>query len=451
METSIEVLGTGGHPTALELRNGSKTSPMRKNVLIVVAACVILAAVAFFALRSRRHDSVEAAPEPPAASIATVKRGSIVETMELAGQFQAYQVVDIHPKVSGYIQHIYVDIGDKVHTGQTLAVLEVPELVQQLQETVAGLARSKDEITRAQHEVTRAESEYAAVHADNVRLQATAKAEPGLIAQQELDDALAKDLAAAAKIDADKAALAAAERGAEVASADRDRVGALNAYTNVISPLDGVVTWRYADTGALIQSGRDSNAASLPIVKVSQSGLLRLRLPVPEDAIKYIKMGDEMQVRVDALNRSFTGKVVRFAREVNFETRTMQTEVDVENKDLSIDPGMYAIVELTLAGAQNVLTVPVEALVVSGGNNRIVYVLDSQNRIHQRTVQIGIEGTKLAEVKSGLKEGERIVSGGNAKYEDGELVTPVFVNQPTWDSTRSINSTADANDQGVTQ
>ena len=97
-------------------------------------------------------------------------------------------------------------------------------------------------------------------------------------------------------------------------------------YTNVVAPLDGVIVWRYADTGALIQSGTNSNDQDIPIVRLSQSGLLRLRMPVPEDDVRYVHVGDPIQVRVDAIGRSFTGKIVRFTRDVNFETRTMETE-----------------------------------------------------------------------------------------------------------------------------
>ena len=158
-------------------------------------------------------------------------------------------------------------------------------------------------------------------------------------------------LAAVTQVDAAKAALSAAHgKGRKCLRADNRRVWArCERHTpHVTAPLDGVITWRYADTGALIQSGTDSNSQALPIVKLAQSGLLRLRMPVPEDAVRYVKVGDTMLVRVDALDRSFTGKVVRFTRNVNFETRTMETEVDVENKDLSIDPGMYANTQLLL-------------------------------------------------------------------------------------------------------
>ena len=131
-----------------------------------------------------------------------------------------------------------------------------------------------------------------------------------------------------------------------------------------------MIVWRYADTGALIQSGTNSNEQDIPIVRLSQSGLLRLRMPIPENDVQFVHIGDPMQVRVDAIGRSFTGKIVRFTRDVNFETRTMETEIDVENQDLSISPGMYANTEMQLARASNVTTIPVEALVLKGNGKQ---------------------------------------------------------------------------------
>jgi RND family efflux transporter MFP subunit len=415
---------------------------MRTRFVLFISACAVLGLIAWLVFRSHANGRVEAAPEPPAARVSVAERGSVSHVLALAGQFQPYQVIDVHPKVSGFIRSIKVDIGDRVRQGQTLAVLEVPELQAQLEGTVAQVSRSKDEILRAQHEVSAAEARYSSLHADNTRLQQAAKAQPGLIAQQELDDASSKDLAAAAQVDAAKAALASAQGGADVARADNRRVGAMENYTNVTAPIDGVITWRYADTGALIQSGTDSNNQALPIVKLAQSGLLRLRMPVPEDAVRYVKAGDAMQVRVDALERSFTGKVVRFTRDVNFETRTMETEVDVENKDLSIDPGMYANTQLQLSHAEDVLTIPVEALVFRD-NRDTVYALDSQNRVHQRAVETGLRGSRLAEIKSGLAEGERVIVGGQEKYQEGERVTPVVEPRQANDVTRDPGSTID--------
>ena len=418
---------------------------MPKRLIFLIAACAVLGFAAWLVFRPRGAGKVEAAPEPAAARVAVVERGSVSHVLALAGQFQPYQVIDVHPKVSGFIRSIKVDIGDRVRQGQTLAVLEVPELQAQLEGTVAQVSRSKDEITRAQHEVAAAEARYSALHANNERLQQAAKAQPGLVAQQELDDAFSKDLSAGAQVDAAKAALSAAQGGAEVARADNRRVGAMENYTNVVAPIDGVITWRYADTGALIQSGTDSNSQALPIVKLAQSGLLRLRMPVPEDAVRYVKVGDALRVRVDALERSFTGKVVRFTRDVNFETRTMETEVDVENKDLSIDPGMYANTQLQLDHADDVLTIPVEALVLRD-NKDIVYVLDSSNHVHPRTVEVGLRGSRLAEIRSGLAEGDRVIVGGQEKYHEGERVTPVVEPGTSSDVTREAGSTIDLHD-----
>ena len=382
--------------------------------------------------RARGKNSEANAAEIPSAIIAPVTRATITHTLNLAGQFQPYQVVDVHAKVSGYIRHIYVDIGDKVRQGEVLAVLEVPELDAQLKGTVSELAGSKDEITRAEHEVARAQSEHTALHADYTRLKQASAAEPGLIAEQELDNAQSKDLASEAQVDAAKAALSAAKQQSETASANHERVSDLADYTRVTAPLNGVITWRYADTGALIQAGTASDVQSLPVVKLSQSDLLRLRLPVPEDAVEYIHEGADVNVQVDALHRSFAGKVVRFTRNVSLDTRTMETEIDVPNKDLSLTPGMYANTTLELERKVNVLTIPVQA-VLRNGDQSSVLVLDSQNHVHARKVTLGLQGSTLVEVKEGLAEGDRVITGGQSNYQIGETVKPKFQDLPRTD------------------
>jgi RND family efflux transporter MFP subunit len=382
--------------------------------------------------RARSKSSEANAAEIPSAIIAPVTRATITHTLNLAGQFQPYQVVDVHAKVSGYIRHIYVDIGDKVHQGEVLAVLEVPELDAQLKGTVSELAGSKDEITRAEHEVARAQSEHTALHADYTRLKQASAAQPGLIAEQELDNAQSKDLASEAQVDAAKAALAAAKQQSETAGANHERVSDLADYTRVTAPLNGVITWRYADTGALIQAGTASDVQALPLVKLSQSDLLRLRLPVPEDAVEYIHEGADVNVQVDALHRSFAGKVVRFTRNVSLDTRTMETEIDVPNKDLSLTPGMYANTTLELERKVNVLTIPVQA-VLHNGDQSSVLLLDGQNHVHTRKVTLGLQGSTLVEVKEGLAEGDRVITGGQSNYQIGETVKPKFEDLPRTD------------------
>ena len=414
-----------------------KQSRLRLVTILLPAVSLGLAVAGCKDSQENAHSSA-----PPSAAISTVQRGNISHVLSLAGQFQPYQVVDVHAKVSGYLRHIYVDIGDKVREGETLGVLEVPELSAQYRSTQSEQARSKDEIARAQNELARAKSMHMAVQANYDRLQKAAKAQPGLIAQQELDDAQSKAEASAAQIDAAESALSASRQGSDAATADMQRVGALESYTKITAPLSGVVIWRYADTGALIQAGTSSDVQSLPLIKLSQSDLLRLRLPVPEDAVGYVHEGDTIQIRVDALNRSITGKIVRFTRNVSLDTRTMETEVDVPNKDLSITPGMYANTYLQLAHKENVLTIPLLAVQRQNGKATVL-IVDAQNHVQSRNVELGVQGSILVEVKSGLEEGDKVVLGDQGKYHADEVVTPRPQQEPANDIMREEGGMTD--------
>jgi multidrug efflux pump subunit AcrA (membrane-fusion protein) len=263
----------------------------RKNTLLLLAASGLLATSAISACHS---SGAAAGPVTPTARVAAAQRGDISHVLTLAGQFQPYQVVDVHPKVSGYMKKINVDIGDLVKQGETLAILEVPELKAQLEQSGFEVKQSQEEITRAQREIQRTEAVNSALHAASERLKAAAATRPGLIAQQELDDAQSKDLSSQAQTDAAKSAMAAAQQHEAAAKANNEQVQAMLDYTNVVAPISGVVIWRYADTGALIQGGTNSNDQALPIVRLSQSNLLRLRIPVPEDDVKFIHDGDQL-------------------------------------------------------------------------------------------------------------------------------------------------------------
>jgi RND family efflux transporter MFP subunit len=395
-----------------------------------------------------KNASVDAASEPVSAAVSVVQRGKISHVLSLAGQFQPYQVIDVHAKVSGYVRHIYVDIGDRVRAGQTLAVLEVPELTAQYRGSQSEQQRSKEQISIAQHEISRAQASHVALQANYDRLLQASKAQSGLIAEQELDDARAKAAASQAQVDAARSTLSAARQQSDVAQADMERYGALEAYTTIAAPLSGVVIWRYADTGALIQAGTSSESQSLPLIKLSQSDLLRLRLPVPEDAVGYIHDGNAVRIRVDALHRSLTGKTARFTRNVSLDTRTMETEIDVPNKDLSLMPGMYANTYVQLSHQENVLTVPLLAVQRDDPGHTTVLVVDSENHVHRQPVVLGIQGSLLAEVKSGLQQGDRVVLGNAARYMDGERITPRVEPQPANDVMHEEGGMTDAANEG---
>jgi RND family efflux transporter MFP subunit len=323
-----------------------------------------------------------------------------------------------------------VDIGDRVRQGQVLAVLEVPELQDQLQGAQAEVRHSQSEIGRAQSEVVSSESTYSALHAAYTRLAEAAKQKPGLIAEQELDDSRAKDQQAAAQVAVAKASLDAMQQQLGISKADSNRVQTLSNYSEIIAPFTGVVTMRYADTGSLIQSGTSSNTQSMPVVRVAQSDVLRLRMPVPETDVPYIAVGGEVQVKVNATGKTFVGKIVRFSRALDTNTRTMLTEVDVANPDLTLSPGMYAETVIQLQQRRNALILPAQA-VVQNGDQSFVLVVDGTNHVVKRNVTLGIQTANRVEIISGLQNGEQVIASGQTNYQAGEVVTPHAAFIPT--------------------
>jgi RND family efflux transporter MFP subunit len=358
----------------------------------------------------------------PYAAVAPVKRETIATTLSIAGQFIPYQNVELHAKVAGYIRKINVDIGDHVHQGQVLAVLEIPEVIAQVDEAKAAVHHAEEEIQRARSDVLRAQADNVALHSNAERLVNTDKVRPGLIAQQELDDATAKDRSSQAQVDAAKSSFAAAQQQVEVAKADQQHYSALSDYARITAPYDGVVTWRFADTGALVQAGT-SNTSGLPVVTVAQIDVLRLRIPVPESIAAKVRIGDSADVQVQATGEHFTGKVSRFTDSLDTSTRTMQVEIDVPNPNYHLQPGMYANVTLSANSRPNALTVPIEAI-QRGENKTTVLVVDTDNRVQSREVQVGVESSNNVEILGGVKEGERVLVGNLGSYQPGELVTP---------------------------
>jgi RND family efflux transporter MFP subunit len=356
-------------------------------------------------------------------AVARPKPAPIIQSLVLSGEFKPFQQVDVHAKVAGYIRRIYVDVGDKVKRGQTLAILEVPELSAQLLAANAAVRRAEDSIRRAQNEVARDKSSHQASHLDYNRLKQASLERPGLIAQQELDDAFAKDQSAEAQVDAAEASLSAAKNELGIVQADEKRLQAMADYTRIISPFDGVVTKRSADTGALVQAGTASSTQAMPLVTIAEYEKLRLVLPVPEDAVPAVHLGSLVDVNVLALHRHFVGKVARFADALDLQTRTMHTEVDVDNPKGALVNGMYADVTLVLHEVKSALTVPIQA-VTRNGNLATVLVVDPHDRIEPRQVQLGMEGPNRVEVVSGLDSSDRVVIGNPSDFHPGEKVQP---------------------------
>jgi RND family efflux transporter MFP subunit len=244
-----------------------------------------------------------------------------------------------------------------------------------------------------------------------------------LVAQQEVDDAQAKDLGSEAQVSSAEAELAAAKQQLEVAQANQKQFSALTGYTRITAPFAGVVTNRYADTGALVAAGTSSSTQAIPVVRLAQVSKLRLVLAIPESAASQIRMGDAVKVRVEALHEDFEGKVARFAASLDQQTRTMETEIDFENKNGRLLPGMYAETRLVLQGRENALTVPLEA-VSRNGSDATVLALNSRNEVEEKHVKLGMEDSTRIEILSGLQQGDRVVIGNRSQFRTGDRVQP---------------------------
>jgi RND family efflux transporter MFP subunit len=387
---------------------------------------MIVAAFAGGCGEARRAD----ASDVPRAAVVQVQRKNLSSTLEIASEFLPYQEIDVYAKVSGYIQKLYVDWGTHVKQGQLLAVLEIPELQQQLLQDEASVRRADQEVSRAREEQSRAESAYSVAHVTYQRLADVQKSRPELVAQQEIDVAQGKDLEASAGVSSSKDALAAAEQALLAAKAALDKDKAMFAYARMTAPFDGVVTQIYAYTGALLPAGTSAAKGDSALCHLSQNNLLRLVIPVPERAVPDISDGQTLEIDVSALHKTFAGKIVRFSDQIDPATRTMHTEVTVPNVNYELVPGMYASVKIALHSVAGVLTVPVQAVQSSGTGQGTVLVVNSSNHLERREVTLGLQTATDAEVLSGLRENETLVFGEQNQFKEGQQVSPQVVVAP---------------------
>ena len=370
-------------------------------------------------------DAVKAdATAPPVVAVAKTERQDLRRQTILTAEFRPFQEVDVMAKVSGYIKTILVDVGDRVRQGQLLATLEIPEMHDDLTRAQATVSRSDAEVARAQDDIQRSQSSHRIAHLTYERLAGVAKNEPGMIAQQELDAAQSKDLEAEAQVAGAKSNLNTALQSEGISRAEQGKVKTMFDYTRVTAPFTGVITKRFADTGSMIQAGTASQTQAMPVVRISENSRLRLIVPVPESAVPSIRLGEPIEVRVPTLKRSFAGRVARFSDRVQQSTRTMDTEIDVENPGLVLIPGMYAEVTLVLEKRNAAVAVPVTALQRAEGGSATVLVVTPQNRVEERAVKTGLETSSDAEVQSGLREGELVVIGNRSSLRAGEVVKP---------------------------
>jgi RND family efflux transporter MFP subunit len=366
----------------------------RREAWIALMALMVILILGFLLLnRGKGKEKVSTAL--PIVAVALVDREDLYNEVTIPAEFRPYVEAELNAKVAGYLEKINVDFGDKVKAGQLLAVLEVPELKAELDASLAAQQRSQADYTNA--------------HLIYTRLVSVNNEHPNLVAQQEIDTAQATDSAGLAAVAS--------------AKADVEKYQTLFGYTQITAPFDGVITWRYADPGALIQAGTSSGTQAKPLVRLSDNYLLRLDFPVSVMYVKDVHLGASVTVRVDSLGgKTFTGNITRFTEKVSDATRTMITEIEVKNPQLEIVPGMYATVMLKVEHRSRVLAIPTEA--VASAKNSTVDVVSQDNQIEEREVALGLETPVRYEVISGLKEGEKVMIGNQSRVHAGEKVEP---------------------------
>src|SRR6202041_581097 len=282
----------------------------RSQARYVSAAALAIAALAGC---GSPDDKARADANAPLVPVVKVQRKDLDSQLSIAAEFQPFQDVFVYAKESGYIQKLYVDWGTHVKQGQLLAVLEIPELQQQIQQDEASVNKSEQDLLRAQEELARSQSVYNVAHLTYSRMADVQKSRPELVAQEEVDVSKGKDMEADADVSAQKAALAGAEAALLAAKAALGKDQAMFDYARMTAPFDGVITQIYAYTGALLPAGTSSNKGDSALCHLSQNNLLRLVIPVPERAVPDIHTGQTLEINVSALHKTFAGKIVRFS------------------------------------------------------------------------------------------------------------------------------------------
>jgi len=324
-------------------------------------------------------------PEPPkTVAVVKVERADLARTVQLTAELRAWQEIDVHAKVAGYLKTISVDIGDQVKKGQVIATLDLPEEKQ---------------------DQAKAEADYNVAQLNFNRIEAVIKKQPGLLAQEEVDKARAVY---------------------EEAKAVYERTKILSDYAAITMPFAGVITKRFADPGALVQAGTASNTQAMPLVHLAEMDKLRLDFPVPESIVSQIKVGMPVDLTVQNTGETVHSSIARMSDEINSSTRTMDVEIDIGNGDLHLKPGMYANATVTLEAKQKALAVPLQA--VAMGDKPKVWVVDAQNKVEERPVTLGLQTPDKIEIVSGVSEGDRLIYGNHGNIGNGVFVAPKLIN-----------------------
>jgi RND family efflux transporter MFP subunit len=342
-----------------------------------------------------------------AANVQTIQpelRDLVRETTQPA-KAQAFYSADLGVKVTGYVDSVPVDIGDKVKKGQTLAVIAAPEMKEQRNALKAEERELETGIQAAEANLTAVESETSRIQ-DLVR--------KGSVTKKAGDEANNRLIASQAEVAAAKARLG-------TATARLAEIDALIAYTTITAPFDGIVTFRAVDPGDLVHAAGGSKGSDT-LLRVAQVNKLRVVTHVPERDAVWLDVGDAVELEFDAFpGKVFTGTIARKSGALNRSTQRMQAEIDLDNSDGQLLPGLYGRVRISLEKRPGALVLPAGAVRFGQGPSH-VYVVSGSTVKHQ-PVTIGLDHGDWVEILSGLSGNEQIVNGMLGRLKDGASVT----------------------------
>ena len=366
-----------------------------KSIRILIVIVAILAVIFFAGIlprlrASRALSDREAATSKPVVSVIVAAKSVKPAVVTLPAAIDALQDTPIYARTTGYIGTWTADIGDRVKSGQVLAVIDGPDLDQELNQARAAL------------EQARANLEIARISADRWKELGAQNA----VAQQDVDQKSADFLAA-------KAAVVAAQ-------ANVDRLAQLKDFQQVTSPYDGVITARNAEVGNLINAG-----AGTEIYHVAQTDTLRVMVAVPQANVRSLKVGMGVDILVPEFpGRVFKGEISRFAGALDISSRTLETEIRLPNPRNELFPGMYGEARFSFPSAQPAILLPSNAAIINTAGTQVA-VVGEGDKIHLQHVTLGRDFGSQVEVLDGLAPGSRVVAAPRDSLYEGLEVTPV--------------------------
>ncbi len=392
---------------------------------------------------------VSATEEAIAVEVTKPTLRALGRKLELPATLAPDEAVDLFAKTSGYVAAVNVDIGDRVHKGDALVKIDVPEMADELRQAEAILQAKEAKVraliakaVRAERmvETARAEvAQYAAQHElDQINLNRKEELRQGnAIPQQALDEARSAHTITEARLQIAQAKVAGAqaekqaveadgqvsEADVAVAQANIARLKTLMKYATIRAPFDGTITVRNVDHGTFVRSA--AGGSSMPLLHIAKTDKIRLILDIPESDVPSVHVGTQVSIDVRAMRQDpFQATVTRTAGTLRVETRTMRAEVDLDNADGRFTPGMYAQAAVSLGGNQQALVIPSKALRLRGKDS--VVMVAANGKAQRRKVTVGYDNGIWVEITSGLASDALIIVSGGSAIVSGTPVAPVL-------------------------